>query len=114
MRRSLLLRLLGLSLAVAVFSIAATAWLTTRETSERFRGEFERTLEADTFIYQSLTAYAMEHDSWDGVGTLVDSIAEIVGRRVVVTTLEGDVLADSASSSGQVAPLPSNPTAEIM
>ncbi|NDL58028.1 sensor histidine kinase [Phytoactinopolyspora mesophila] len=114
MRHSVLLRLLGLSLAVAVFAIAATAWLTSRDTSERFRGEFERTLEADTFIYQGLSEYASRNDSWDGVDTVVAELAERTGRRVALTTLDGDVLADSAAISGQPAPaLASTPTAEI-
>ncbi|NED95381.1 HAMP domain-containing protein [Phytoactinopolyspora alkaliphila] len=114
MRHSLLLRLLGLSLAVAVFAIAATAWLINRDASERFRGEFERTLEADTFIFQELNAYATRHDSWDGVEALVADLAERTDRRVALTTLEGEVLADSAAIAGHPAPaLSSNPTAEI-
>jgi two-component system, OmpR family, sensor histidine kinase BaeS len=114
MRHSVLLRLLGLSLAVAVFAIAATAWLTSRDTSERFRGEFERTLEADTFIYQELNVYASRHESWDDVEPVVAELAERTGRRIALTTLDGEVLADSATISGQPAPaLASNPTAEI-
>jgi two-component system sensor histidine kinase BaeS len=106
--------LLGLSLAVAVFAIAATAWLTSRDTSERFRGEFERTLEADTFIYQELNVYASRHESWDDVEPVVAELAERTGRRIALTTLDGEVLADSATISGQPAPaLASNPTAEI-
>ncbi|NED98768.1 sensor histidine kinase [Phytoactinopolyspora halotolerans] len=114
MRRSLFLRLLGLSLAVAVFAIGATAWLTTRETSERFRGEFERTLEADTFLYLQLASYASAHDSWDDVEQTVAELAERTGRRVALTTMDGDVVADSAGAAGDGAPpLPSAPTAEI-
>ncbi|WP_129664296.1 sensor histidine kinase [Phytoactinopolyspora endophytica] len=114
MRHSLFLRLLGLSLAVAVFAIGATAWLTTRETSERFRGEFERTLEADTFLYQQLTSYAMAHDSWADVTETVAELAEQSGRRVALTSLDGEIIADSAASSSDDAPsLPSDPTAEI-
>lgn len=109
MRTSLLFRLLGLSLTVAVFAIAATAWLTTRETGERFRGEFERTLEADTVVYQSLTDYALNNDSWEGVNSLVAELAAATGRRVALTTRAGTVLADSAATSA----LPSTPTAKI-
>lgn len=114
LRRSLLLRLLGLSLAVAVLAVAATAWLTTRETGERFRGEVERTLEVDTFIYQELIAYALDHESWDGVDSLVDRLADETGRRVALTTEDGDLLADSAGGgSGGSPPLPSTSTAEV-
>jgi two-component system sensor histidine kinase BaeS len=109
MRSSLLLRLLGLSLTVAVFAVAATAWLTTRETGERFRGEFARTLEADTVTYQALTDYALNNDTWDDVGPLVAELAAGAGRRVALATRDGEVLADSAATSA----LPSTPTAEI-
>ncbi|PSK92398.1 two-component system sensor histidine kinase BaeS [Haloactinopolyspora alba] len=113
MRRSLLVRLLGLSLAVAVFAIAATAWLTTTGTSERLRGEFERTLEADSYAYQQLLAHARTHDSWDGVDGLVDDLAERTGHRVALTSPDGDVLADSSADGGGGGELPSTPTAEI-
>lgn len=111
MRRNLFVRLLGLSLSVAVLAIAATAWLTTTGTTERLRGEFERTLEADSFVYQELLFYAQGNDSWDDVGTLVDDLAEQSGRRVALSSPDGEVLADS--SDEQADQLPSTPTAEI-
>lgn len=113
MRRSLLIRLLGLSLAVAVFSIAATAWLTTRDTSERLAGEFEETLSADNFVYQSLLGYAENHDSWQQVDATLDQLAERVGARIVLTEPDGTMIADSAASGGDSAPLPQNPVARI-
>lgn len=113
MRRNLFVRLIALSLGVAVMSIAATAWITTQSTSERLRGTFERTLEGDSFVYQRLIAYGQEHESWDGVGALVDELAELVGNRVALTEPGGEVLADSASSGGEAPPLPSTPTAEV-
>ncbi|SDU38640.1 sensor histidine kinase [Jiangella alkaliphila] len=113
MRRSLFVRLLVLFLGVAIISIAGTAWLTTQSTSQRLRGEFESTLEADSDVYGALAAYAQNHDSWDGVGPLVDELAERTGNRVAVTDPGGEVLADSAASGGGAPPLPSTPTAEI-
>lgn len=113
MRRNLLVRLLGLSLAVAVFAIAATAWLTTTGTTERLRGEFERTLEADSFVYQELLFYGQDNETWDDVATYVDDLAERTGRRVALTSPDGDVLADSSADGQGGAPLPSTPTAEI-
>ncbi|WP_053206374.1 sensor histidine kinase [Jiangella muralis] len=113
MRRSLFVRLLVLSLGVAVISITATAWLTTQSTSQRLRGEFARTLEADSYVYTNLIAYAQNNDSWDGVGDLVGELAETSGSRVALTGADGRVLADSAGSGGDAPPLPSTPTAEI-
>ncbi|AYY11418.1 HAMP domain-containing protein [Actinobacteria bacterium YIM 96077] len=113
MRHSLPMRLLGLALAVATLAIVATAWLTSRDTGERFRGEFERTLEADTFIYQELMSYAARHDSWDDVDDHLIELAERTDRRVALADDDGRIVADSAESSGGTPPLPSNPTAEI-
>lgn len=113
MRRSLFVRLLVLSLGVAVISISATAWLTTQSTSQRLRGEFARTLEADSHVYQNLVVYAQNNDSWDDVGDLVDELARATGSRVALTGADGEVLADSAGSGGDAPPLPSTPTAEI-
>ena len=112
MRRSLIVRLLGLFLGVAVFSIAATAWITTQSTSERLRGEFERTLEADSFVYQELLFYGQGNDSWEDVDGLVSDLAERTGSRVALTDADGEVLADS-SSEAAADPLPSTATAEI-
>ncbi|MBM7783321.1 hypothetical protein, partial [Tenggerimyces flavus] len=75
MRRSLLLRLLGLSLAVAACAVAATAWLTTQSTSSALRGEFARTIDADTFVYSSLLDYAGEHKSWGEVDKTIEELA---------------------------------------
>ncbi|TDE08214.1 ATP-binding protein [Jiangella asiatica] len=114
MRRNLSVRLLGLFLGVAVFSIAATAWIATSSTSDRLRDEVERTLSSDTLVYQELLFYAQSNDSWDDVDSLVRQLADTVGNRVAVTTPDGEVLADSAALSDDGGePLPSTPTADI-
>lgn len=110
MRRSLLVRMIGLSLVVAVCSIAATAWLTTRQTTESIQGGFDRTLEADGFVYRELLTYAQTHDSWADVEEDVDTLADETGRRITVTTPDGNILADSADVSTS---LPPNAAAEI-
>jgi two-component system, OmpR family, sensor histidine kinase BaeS len=113
MHRNLFVRLIALSLGVAVMAIAATAWITTQSTSERLRGTFERTLEGDSFVYQRLIAYGQENESWDGVGGLVDELAARIGNRVALTQPDGTVLADSAAAEGETPALPSTPTAEV-
>lgn len=111
MRSNLLFRLLGLSLAVAALSIGATAWLITQGTTERLRGAFTRTLHTESYVHQELSAYGLDHDSWDDVGALVRRLALEVGEPVALTTMDGTILADSADRSA--ANLPSVPTAEI-
>src|ERR1700754_4758203 len=113
MHRNLFVRLIALSLGVAVMAIAATAWITTQSTSERLRGTFERTLEGDSFVYGQLIAYGQENESWDGVGALVDELAARIGNRVALTEPDGTVLADSAAADGETPALPSTPTAEV-
>jgi two-component system, OmpR family, sensor histidine kinase BaeS len=114
MRRSLLLRLFVLSLAVAAIAVAATAWLTTQSTSSALRGEFERTYDADTYVYSSFLDYAGQHNSWNEVNGLVEDLASQIGRRVALTTPEGQLISDSARLMGEAAPrLPANPTARI-
>lgn len=115
---SLLLRLLGLSLAVAILAIATTAWLTTRQTSEKLRAGFASTLEADSYVQQRLLDYAQAHDSWEGVHPLLEQLAAETGRRIGLTTPGGRLIADSADSAGTAgdgvdAGLPANPVAEI-
>lgn len=114
MRRSLLVRLLALSLAVAACAIGATAWLTGRDTSQQLRGEFERTLEGDGTIYQELLGFANGQPTWDGVGPLVADLAAKTGQRIALTTPDGQLLADSAARPGERRPpLPRTPAAVV-
>jgi two-component system sensor histidine kinase BaeS len=116
MRRSLRFRLLALSLTVALGAVAATAVLATYSAGEQLQGEIESSaslLESDQSIHGELTAYATEHASWDGVGTVVAAAAERTGRRIALTDGDGRVIADSARDRGAVPELPSVPAATI-
>lgn len=96
MRRSLLTRLLTASLVIAAAAIAATAWLTTRSTTEQIGDETSRTLEADNLIHDELVDYGWSHRTWDGVDELVRQLADEHGRRIALTTSDGTMLVDSA------------------
>lgn len=114
MLRSLRGRLLTTSIAIAVAAVAATAWLTTRGTSERLRDTVERTLESDGEIYSELLQYGQTHSSWDGVDELVGGLSSRTGRRIALTTERGDPIVDSArlQGRGRVA-LPERPAALV-
>lgn len=117
MRRSLLLRMLGLSLAVASLAVAATALLATYGTGNQLRNEAERSaslLEADSLIHSSLLSYASDHRSWDGVEELVRALADETGRRIALTTPDDRTIVDSARllDQGSGEP-PSIPAARI-
>ncbi|MDT0308450.1 HAMP domain-containing sensor histidine kinase [Streptomyces sp. DSM 44917] len=117
MRRSLRLRLLALSLAVAALSVVATALLATYGTGTRLREDAESSaslLETDSSIHDALLDFAAEHRSWDGVEPLVAELARRTGRRVELTTPDGQTIAGSGRLPGRDAgDRPSTPSARI-
>jgi two-component system sensor histidine kinase BaeS len=116
MRRSVLVRFLGLSLAVALGAVIATAVIATYSTSEKLQGEIDANtgqLQVDGEIYGQLARYAADHPTWSGVDKLVHDLADRLGRRVAVTTESGAVIADSARMLGAAPELPSVPAATI-
>ena len=113
MRRSLLVRLLALSLAVAACAVGATAWLTGRNTSRQLQGELSRTLEGDAAIYQALLGFADGQPTWDGVDKLVDQLSAKFGQRIALSALDGHVLADSAAGDPERPRLPRTPAAVV-
>ncbi|GLV74477.1 sensor histidine kinase [Streptomyces hygroscopicus] len=94
LRRSLLLRLLAVSVLVSVCSVAATAWLAVRTTAVAIREERGQALADDTRIYDRLLGYAARHPRWDGVGPTVRALARETGHRIVITG-DGRRIADS-------------------
>lgn len=95
MSRSVLIRLLAVSLLVATCSIAATAWLTTRSTRQQFTGDLERTLAGDNGVYNALVAYGTAHSSWEGVQAVIDSFTPTSGRTVTLRSPDGTTIASS-------------------
>jgi signal transduction histidine kinase len=116
MRRSVLLRFLGLSLAVALGAVIATAVIATYSTSEKLQGELDQNtsqLQVDGDIYSQLSTYAVDNATWSGVDKLVSSLSGKTGRRIALTQPDGTVLADSARKLGAGPDLPSVPAATI-
>lgn len=106
MRRSLLLRLLALSLGVTALAVSATALLATYGTGDRLREEL---LATDNDILTALYTHANEHRDWTDVEPLVRELAERTGRRIALTTPDGVPIADSAENAA----LPTTPAARI-
>ena len=116
MRRSVLIRFLGLALAVALGAVIATAVIATYSTSEKLQGEIDANtgqLQVDGQIYGQLSKYASDHPTWSGVDKLVHDLAGKLGRRIAVTEPDGTVIADSARMLGAGPELPSVPAATI-
>jgi two-component system sensor histidine kinase BaeS len=116
MRHSVLVRFLGLSLAVALGAVIATAVIATYSTSEKLQGEIATNLsqlEVDGEIYSRLTKYAEDHTGWSGVDGMIRELADQTGRRIALTEPDGTVIADSARMLGASPELPSVPAATI-
>ncbi|MFF1832702.1 sensor histidine kinase [Streptomyces sp. NPDC058231] len=112
LRKSLLGRLLTVSVLVAACSVAATAWLAVQTTSGAIKQEQGQNLTADARIYNKLLGYAAGHPRWDGVGRTVRDLAAESGRRVALTTQGRAVIADSATGSSPPA-LPAQASAIV-
>ncbi len=95
LRHSLVVRLLVLSVLVAVGAIAATAWLTAQTTTQAIEKQQAQSLSAGSTVYDTLLGYAAEHPTWTGVPATVGQLARRTGRRIVLTTKDGHVIADS-------------------
>jgi len=112
--RGLRARLLTACVVIAVVSVASTAWLTTRSTSEHLKDSVQRTLETDSEIYNDLLIYSMNHPDWGKVDDAVAKLARKTGRRIVLTDEHQNVIVDSARLQGRRGgPLPDRPAAVL-
>ena len=85
LRRSLLVRLLGVSILIALSSIAATAWLAVQSTTRAIQQAQGQALSSDAKIYDALVGYAAVHRTWDGVGPTVQKLTTGTGRQITLT-----------------------------
>jgi signal transduction histidine kinase len=112
-RRSLLLRLLVVSVIVALCSIAATAWLAAKTTTVAIKQEQGQALADDTKIYDTLVGYAATHHDWTGVGPVVQDLAKQTGRTIELATQDRRPLVGTdplpAKASAIVDPLAVDP-----
>lgn len=115
LRRSLLGRLLTVSVLVASCSVAATAWLAVQTTSGAIRQEQGQDLSSDAKIYDTLLGYAASHPGWEGVEDTVRELARTSHRRIALTTEDRRPLADSADAAGAppADPLPAQASAVV-
>ncbi|MFE3173333.1 sensor histidine kinase [Amycolatopsis sp. NPDC059090] len=110
MPRSLLFRLFAVTAAIAVCAIAATAWLASRTTSGAIEREQGQLFADDGTIYQALLSYAATHPTWSGAAKTINDYADKTGRKIVLTTPQGKLIASSEQNPGK---LPTQPSAVI-
>ena len=94
--RSLRLRLVLATILVVVIAIGVTAFVATRRTE----GEFQRYVELRSPLDERrlgfiLARYYEDNHGWDGIGTEVARLGQIIGERVVLADATGKILADS-------------------
>lgn len=94
-RKSLLPRLLAVSVLVSLVSIAATAWLAAQTTSGAIRQEQGQVLADDARVYDELLGLAATAPGWRGAEKTVRELARQTGRRIALTTQDRVVIADS-------------------
>ncbi|MEU6125860.1 ATP-binding protein [Streptomyces sp. NPDC047123] len=96
LRKSLLARLLAVSVVVSIGSIAATTWLAAQTTSGALRQEQGQVLADDARIYDKLLEVGAGAPEWRGADEAVHELARTTGRRIALTTQDRKVIADSA------------------
>ena len=110
MRRSVLVRLVALSLAVTFSAILATAWLAALTLSTGLQQDRSSSLADDSQIYRTLVEYAATHTSWDKVQPVLASLADSTGRDIA---LRYDGAYSLSSESIEPARIPADPIAIV-
>ncbi|MFG2226333.1 ATP-binding protein [Streptomyces sp. NPDC048644] len=114
LRRSLLLRLLAVSVVVSVCSVAATAYVVVQMTAVAIRQEQGQALADDAKTYDELLGYAARHPDWSDAAGTVHALARRTGHRIVLTTRgHPRPVADSDPEPGVPFRPPAKPTAVI-
>jgi two-component system sensor histidine kinase BaeS len=113
LRRSLLIRLLSVSVLIALCSIAATAWLAVQSTTRAIQQAQGQALSSDVRIYDTLLGYAATHPTWDGVGPTVQKLAASTGRQITLTLPDRLPIAGSTAPGATIGPLPQEESAVI-
>nr|CTQ95801.1 integral membrane sensor signal transduction histidine kinase(EC:2.7.13.3) [Kibdelosporangium sp. MJ126-NF4] len=105
-RRSLLVRLLVVSIVVALCAIAATAWLAAQTTTVAIKQAQGQALADDARIYDTLVGHAATHKDWAGIEPVVRALGEQTGRHIALTTSDRRLIVGTL-------PLPDKPSAVV-
>ncbi|WP_420621999.1 sensor histidine kinase [Candidatus Poriferisodalis sp.] len=93
---------------MAVVSIVVTALLVERLAERGLRSEITRNLDAELEIRDAIANHGIQFQGWNGIEDTVIELARRHDERIVVATLTGEVLVDTAVEiGGAAAPLPS-------
>ncbi|MFI5842974.1 sensor histidine kinase [Catenuloplanes sp. NPDC051500] len=104
-RRSLVVRLLAVSVLIAVCAITATAWLAVETTTRTLRQEQGRALADDRALYDSLIAHAATHTDWAGAADLL--LSGRGDRRITLMTADRQLIAETGAGPSLLRARPS-------
>ncbi|WP_250007891.1 cell wall metabolism sensor histidine kinase WalK [Actinoplanes sp. M2I2] len=108
--RTLVGRLLSLSLVVVLCAVLATTWLVVNSTTSQLRQELGQGIGFDARIYEEVLAYAAVHTTWSGVQPLLAELSVMTGREITLTREDGTFL---SSSRGERPDLPARRSALV-
>ncbi|WP_394620487.1 sensor histidine kinase [Lentzea sp. JNUCC 0626] len=89
------LKIAALVVVTVVAAVAATAWLTLRETTRQVEKSVEVAWQELDDVAQEIKLHGLLRGSWDDVGTVLPALAQRLGQRVRVVLTDGTVLADT-------------------
>ena len=95
------------TVGVALVASILTGLLIRNRTLDAVESAAQQDLATDALILSEVQAYPFFYGSWDGVEMVVNTLSSDFDRRIAVTTLDGDILADSDPGE----PLPGEPNA---
>ncbi|GAA2575450.1 HAMP domain-containing sensor histidine kinase [Winogradskya consettensis] len=107
MHRSLTVRLLVASLAIAAVAVLATSWIASQLTSRTIEQQLGQSLSDDKSVYDELLGYAATHPDWSGVQPVITARATALKRRITLMTQDRRVIADSMAGPSPASARPS-------
>jgi two-component system sensor histidine kinase BaeS len=107
-------RVFALVVLVAVVATVATAWLSARAATAQFAESATVQKKTSDLIHQTVAAYGSEHGTWEGIDRTVRGLGERTGQRIRLTTLEGEVIADTDTLAGRTARASSSQPATVV
>ena len=97
--RSLTVRLLAVTLLLTTVAVAATTYVTSRQSHDAFEDELRTELAKPQQIVKALREYGVSEGDWDRVADTVSSLAKQYNVRIFITEINGTIVADSDLSS---------------
>ncbi|MGI5500597.1 sensor histidine kinase [Lentzea sp. CA-135723] len=89
------LKIAALVVVTVVAAVAATAWLTLRETTRQVEKSVEVAWQELDEVAQEIRIHGLLRGSWDDIGSALPVLAQRLGQRVRVVLTDGTVLADT-------------------